>query len=45
METKIEPEFIDILLEKGNESREKNLDYRSQLAGMIDDEYYYEDYE
>ena len=45
METKIEPEFIDILLEKGNESRAKNLDHRKELAGMIDKEYYYEDYE
>tara|TARA_R100000687_G_scaffold82096_1_gene80498 strand:+ start:110 stop:706 length:597 start_codon:yes stop_codon:yes gene_type:complete len=41
----IEQEFVDILLEKGKESREKNLDYRSELAGMIDNEYYYEDYE
>ena len=45
METKVEQEFIDILLEKGNESREKNLDNRKKLAGMIDNEYYYEDYE
>ena len=45
METKVELEFIDILLEKGNESREKNLDNRKKLAGMIDNEYYYEDYE
>ena len=41
METKVEPEFVDILLEKGNESREKNLDNRKQLAGMIDEEFYY----
>ena len=45
METKVEQEFIDILLEKGNESREKNLDVRKKLAGMIENEYYYEDYE
>ena len=45
METKVEQEFIDILLEKGNKSREKNLDNRKNLAGMIDNEYYYEDYE
>ena len=45
IETTAEPEFIDILLEKGNESREKNLDHRKALAGMIDNEYYYEDYE
>ena len=45
METKVEQEFVDILLEKGNESRTKNLDNRKKLAGMIDNEYYYEDYE
>jgi len=45
METKVEQEFVDILLEKGKESREKNLDARKHLAGMIDNEYYYEDYE
>ena len=36
----IDQEFVDILLEKGNESRQKKLDYRSKLAGMIDNEYY-----
>ena len=40
----VEQEMVDILLEKGKESREKNLDHRSKLAGMIDNEYYYEDY-
>ena len=44
METKVEQEFVDILLEKGKESRDKNLDYRSKLAGIIDNEFYYEDY-
>ena len=44
METKVDQEFVDILLEKGKESREKNLDHRSKLAGMIDNEYYYEDF-
>ena len=44
LEGQVEPELANILLEKGNESREKNLDYRSRLAGMIDYEYYYEDY-
>ena len=44
LEGQVEPELANILLEKGNESREKNLDYRSRLAGMIDNEYYYEDY-
>ena len=45
LETRVEQKFIDILLEKGKESRDKNLDYRSKLAGVIDNEYYYEDYE
>ena len=45
LETKIEQEFLDALLEKGNESRKKNLDNRKKLAGVIDNEYYYEDYE
>ena len=44
LETKVEQEFVDILLEKGNESRAKNLDHRKHLAGMIDNEYHYEDY-
>jgi len=46
MESKVGSEFVDILLEKGNESRKsgkKKLDARSTLAGVIDDEYYYED--
>ena len=45
METRVEQELVDILLEKGNESREKNLDYRHKLAGIIDNEFYYENYE
>ena len=45
LETKVEQKFLDVLLEKGNESREKNLDNRKKLAGVIDNEYYYEDYE
>jgi len=45
IETTAEQEFLDILLEKGNEVREKNLDHRKALAGMIDNEYSYEDYE
>ena len=44
METKVEQEFVDILLEKGKESRDKNLDNRKKLAGILDHEYYYEDY-
>ena len=45
LETKVEQEFVDILLEKGSECKAQNLDYRSKLAGVIDNEYYYEDYE
>ena len=41
----IEKPFIDLLLKKGNVSRKKNLDNRSKLAGMIDNEYYYKDYQ
>ena len=42
---KVEKEFVNILLDKGNESRKKKLDARSSLAAMIDDAYYYENYE
>ena len=45
METRVEQEFVDILLEKGKESRDKNLDSRKKLAGMLDHEYYYKNYE
>ena len=45
IETQIDQEFADILLEKGNESREKNLDHTKSLAGQMDYEYYYEDYQ
>ena len=31
-------------LEKGDESRAKNLDNRKTLAGQMDYEYYYEDF-
>ena len=44
IQSTIDQEFIDILLEKGNESREKNLDNRKILAGQMDYEYYYEDF-
>ena len=40
LETTVEQEFVDILLEKGNGSRKKNLDHRKHLAGMIDNEYH-----
>ena len=43
VETKIDQEFLDILLEKGKESRDKNLDYRKNLAGVLRHEYYYDD--
>ena len=39
----IDQEFVDILLEKGNESRVNNLDNRKHLAGQIENEYYYEE--
>ena len=45
VETKMDQEFVDLLLEKGSASRKKHLDARKNLAGMIDNEYYYEDYE
>ena len=45
MKSKVEQEFIDILLEKGNEAKAQNNDHRKHLAGMIDNEYYYEDFE
>ena len=44
-DTKVDNDLIKILLEKGNESKKKNLDYRTELAGQIDYEYYYEDWE
>ena len=45
IETQIDQKFADILLEKGNESRAKNLDHTKSLAGQMDYEYYYENYE
>ena len=44
IETQIDQEFADILLEKGNESRAKNLYHTKSLAGQIENEYYYEDF-
>ena len=41
----INDDLIKKFLEKGNESREKKLDYRDSLAGNIEEEYYYEDYD
>ena len=43
MDVEMEDKIISLLLEKGKESREKKLDHRKSLAGMIDNEYYYED--
>tara|TARA_B110001454_G_scaffold200260_1_gene205709 strand:+ start:24 stop:653 length:630 start_codon:yes stop_codon:yes gene_type:complete len=45
IEAEVSQEFVDLLLEKGNESREKNLDYTKNLAGDIDNEYYYHDFQ
>ncbi len=44
IEAEVDQEFVDLLLEKGNESREKNLDHRKNLAGDIENEYYYQDF-
>ena len=44
IQSTIDQEFVDILLEKGNMSRAKNLDNRKILAGQMDYEYYYEDF-
>ena len=43
VETKIDQEFVDIILEKGKDSRERNLDSRKYLAGVLKHEYYYDD--
>ena len=40
-ESQIDKEFIDLLLEKGQET---TLDARKNLAGQIDKEFYYENY-
>ena len=44
IQSTIDQEFIDLLREKGDESRAKNLDNRKTLAGQMDYEYYYEDF-
>ena len=44
IQSTIDQEFIDLLREKGDESRAKNLDNRKILAGQMDYEYYYEDF-
>jgi len=45
IESEVDQEFVDLLLEKGNESRDKNLDHRKNLAGDIEHEYYYQDFQ
>ena len=44
IQSTINQEFIDILLEKGNEARAQNQDHRKSLAGQIENEYYYKDF-
>jgi hypothetical protein len=45
LEVEVKDELISLLLEKGKESRGKNLDHSKHLAGVIDNQYYYEDFE
>ena len=45
LEVEMKDELISLLLENGKESREKNLDHSKNLAGVIDNQYYYEDFE
>ena len=45
MEVEIDDEIISLLLEKGKESKKEYLDARKKLAGEIDNEYYFENYE
>ena len=46
MQTQVQQEFVDILLEKGLESRKKKeLLATKTLAGVLDNEYFYEDFE
>ena len=45
LEVEVKDEFISLLLEKGKESRGKNLDHSKSLAGVLDNQYYYEDFE
>ena len=41
-ESQIDKEFVDLLLEKGQETTK---DARKSLAGQIDKEFYYENYD
>jgi len=45
LETQIEDRFVDLLLEKGNESKIQKLDARKRLAGVLDKEFFYDNYE
>ena len=45
LELRVDDDLIKTLLDEGNESRKNNLDYRNELAGQIEEEYYYKDYE
>jgi len=42
IETNVDREFVDLLLEKGQQAK---LDARKYLAGKLDKEFFYEDYE
>ena len=44
LEVEVKDELISLLLENGAESRRKNLDHSNHLAGVIDNQYYYEDF-
>ena len=44
LEVEVKDELISLLLENGAESRGKNLDHSKHLAGVIDNQYYYEDF-
>ena len=43
--SKIEDEFVDLLLKRGKQSKEKRLSATSVLAGQIKNEYNYENFE
>ena len=45
LDVEMDSEVISLLLEKGEESREKNLDHRERLASVINEAYYFENFE
>lgn len=45
LDVEMNSEVISLLLEKGRESREKNLDHRERLASVINEAYYFENFE